>query len=175
MTQNKKSSDAEIQNVLNTVNSGFETSGKQVGVLAGLFRQLCNIMSVRAFAWASLMEMYLSNPANGIPQNSKDRATARGNLTKELLREHMSWKVFLKAVRFLGAIRAEFTIKIWVTPTKVHEATVTIVERMPWERIKQHEEAQRNIEENHSGLNVPLFDDNQRRVLRRKPRNSQTE
>ena len=55
MTQNKKSSDAEIQNVLNTVNSGFETSGKQVGVLAGLFRQLCNVMSVRAFAWASLM------------------------------------------------------------------------------------------------------------------------
>jgi len=157
------------QQVLTIVNNGFETSDKPVGVLAGLFRRLCMVMSVKAFYWSSLMEMFLGNPANGIDQNAKARATARGNLNKELLREQMSWNVFLKALRFLGAIRVEFTVKIWVTPTKVHEATVTILERVPLEQIKKQEQTQENMEDNQQGISIPMFDENQRRiVLRRK-------
>lgn len=61
--------------------------------------------------WSQLMDDYLSDSRNSIPQNIRERSSARGNLQKELLNNKgMSWRVFCKALRFLGVVRFELTI-----------------------------------------------------------------
>lgn len=81
------------------------------GVLSRLFRQILADNNVGAYAWNNLMERYLNDDRNGIPKNGKDRSSARGNLGKELSRPAMTWKVFRKALQFLGARRIKFTVE----------------------------------------------------------------
>ena len=58
------------------------------------------------------MESYLNNPTNRVPRSSKGRSSARGNLSKEILKSNMTWKNFEKAIKFLNPIKAEFSIKL---------------------------------------------------------------
>lgn len=83
------------------------------GVLTHLFRQILFQMNITPFAWDKKMKDYLHNPSNRIPQNSKDKSSARGNLNKELRRDKMSWNVFMKALRFLGPIKIHFEVHLF--------------------------------------------------------------
>jgi hypothetical protein len=59
------------------------------------------------------MEDFLSDSRNSIPQNMKERSSARGNLQKEITgNKGMSWKVFCKALRFLGIIKFDIIINV---------------------------------------------------------------
>lgn len=142
------------QKILAAVNNGFKGAPAPVGVLAKLFRKIVDDLGIRAFIWAQLMDNYLNNPANGIAQNSKDRSTARGNLNKELYRERMSWKVFLKAIRFFGVLRADFTVKLYHSETHITEHTVVMYERVP----KRRNPDLYKLPEDHHGLDRPILD-----------------
>ena len=72
------------------------------GALAFLFRKILFDRNITPIGWARMMNRFLDDPRNGIPPNGKDRSSARGNLNKELRRPRMTWKVFEKAMRFLG-------------------------------------------------------------------------
>lgn len=78
--------------------------------------------------WSKWMESYLDDPRNGIKNNTKDRASARGNLTKEILKDKMTWKVFCKALRFINVIKFRITIEPqWANGTTTSfSATVNI-------------------------------------------------
>lgn len=131
----EEESDNSIQ-MITAVNNNFVRAPAPKGVLAKLFRKLCVALDLGAFGWQQLMQQYLDNPANGVKNNPKDRATARGNLNKELIRETLSWKVFLKAVRFFGAVRADFTVRLELPSGKVVKSTVTMVDRIPVHKKK---------------------------------------
>ena len=144
--------------MINAVNKNFVDSPPAQGVLAKLFRKIVADLDIGAFGWSQLMQAYLDNRANGIAQNAKDRSTARGNLNKELNRGQLSWKVFLKAIRFFGAVRADFTVKLWFANKKVTEHTVTMFDRVPVKRGKDPYEPS----EDRVGLSKPLFDDDKK-------------
>lgn len=61
-------------------------------------------------AWDRLMNQYINDARNCVPRNKKDQSSARGNLQKELLKPEMTWKVFLKGIRFLGITSFEINI-----------------------------------------------------------------
>lgn len=97
------------------------------GVLARLFRQILFDVNVNIYKWDSLMVKYLNNPINGVPQNGKDRSSARGNLNKELRRPSMTWKVFRKGLRFLNPKGIRFEVHLeWDSKKKtVHSVTLS--------------------------------------------------
>lgn len=132
----EEESDNSIQ-MITAVNNNFVRAPAPKGVLAKLFRKLCVALDLGAFGWQQLMQQYLDNPANGVKNNPKDRATARGNLNKELIRETLSWKVFLKAIRFFGAVRADFTVRLELPNGKVVKSTVTMIDRVPVKSKRQ--------------------------------------
>lgn len=139
--------------MLEAVNNNFVKAPPAKGALAILFRTLCREMNLGAFGWSQLMHQYLHNPANGIKNTPKDKATARGNLNKELFRDRLTWKVFMKAIRFFNPIRAEFTVRLRLQSGEKIEATVTMMDRTP----KKREVNPSVIPEDQRGLEKPDF------------------
>lgn len=101
---------------------------KAKGILARLFRQILEDADINYYRWDMLMEQYLDNPRNRVPTNTKERSSARGNLNKELRRESMTWKVFDKALRFLGPTKVRFEVHLtWRSKkTTVHGINVQL-------------------------------------------------
>jgi hypothetical protein len=81
------------------------------GVLSRLFRQMLLDLNIGPSRFGSLLQEYILDPRNGVPNNKKDQTSMRGNLTKEFSRPQMTWKVFCKALRFLQIKKIEFVIK----------------------------------------------------------------
>jgi hypothetical protein len=86
--------------------------GGSDSILADLFHRIMLGIGINSHRFDRLMESYLNDPRNAIPQNIKDRSSARGNLRKELLKSAMSWKVFCKGLRFLNIRRFHINIKL---------------------------------------------------------------
>lgn len=97
------------------------------GILAALFRRILSQIGMNGMRWSALMNDYLRDPQNGIPDNSRDQTSSRGNLMKELAKDTMTWLVFLKALRFLQAIEVEFIVRIrWKVTKRVTEHSATL-------------------------------------------------
>lgn len=60
--------------------------------------------------YEQLMVNFVKDPRNCIPDSKKLQSSARGNLQKELLNSGMSWKVFIKGMRFLGLVGIDIQI-----------------------------------------------------------------
>jgi hypothetical protein len=94
------------------------------GILAALARRILGELGVSVPRWQNLMADFVTDARNGVPANQKDRTSMRGNLTKEFSRETMTWKVFIKFLRFLQAVRIVLVLRItWATGrTSEHES-----------------------------------------------------
>lgn len=102
------------------------------GVLASIFKEMALSANLQDLGtWNAMMTRFIDDPINAIPTGKKARSSARGNLTKELTKNHLSWNVFCnKAMRFLDLIGFKITITAYrrgknntVTET-VHERTI---------------------------------------------------
>lgn len=86
--------------------------------------------------WDHLMELFLADSRNSIPQNEKDRHSARGNLQKEIVTNaNMSWKVFCKALRLINVVKFDFVIvaKFDGEPDEyVFKESVVLGKRIPY-------------------------------------------
>ena len=105
--------------------------------LAHLFRtilkdKLCNVESPILY-WENRMDRYLNDETNGIPNNTKDRSSAKGNINKALQFKTMSWKTFKTGLKFLGARSIKFTVSIeWekdknIQPDTLHNVKIPVV------------------------------------------------
>lgn len=81
-------------------------------VLSALFRKIIYQTGIGTARFNQLMEQFLSDKRNLIPQNIKERSSARGNLRKELLKSTMTWKVFCKGLSFLNITKFEISIRL---------------------------------------------------------------
>ena len=83
------------------------------GILAFLLRKLFKFYKLSGAdgLWMELTQAYVMDPANGIAQNKKARTSARGNIAKELAADSISWKVFIKGLRFLQLKKVEVIVK----------------------------------------------------------------
>lgn len=58
------------------------------------------------------MLAWLDDPRNGIPNNGAMRSSERGNLIKEMTKPNMTWKVFMKCIRFLRPLNIKLSFEL---------------------------------------------------------------
>lgn len=104
-TPNSYNSDKEVAKEI--------ASGGADSILAILFRDILTVCRLDHGKLSWLMERFLSDRRNGIPQNVKDRASARGNIRKEIFGESISWKVLFKALRFINVSKFQVTLTLY--------------------------------------------------------------
>jgi len=98
------------------------------GVLSRLWRQILLDLGIGPERFGIILQDHVTNPLNGIPNNKKDQISYRSNLTKELAKPQMTWKVFMKALRFLNILKVEITLTAYHANTKVteHKAKINL-------------------------------------------------
>nr|DAT15825.1 MAG TPA: hypothetical protein [Caudoviricetes sp.] len=80
--------------------------------LSRMFRTMLNDLEIGSKKFTNLTNKYLDNPHNGVKSDRTSRNNNRGNLMKELSNPNMSWNVFMKSIRFLGAYKFAFIMRI---------------------------------------------------------------
>ncbi len=141
--------------MMEAVNNDFMNAPPARGALAILFRSLWREIGAGAFGWSQLMMAYLNNPAHGVKSTPKARATARGNLNKELFRGKLSWNVFMKAIRFLNPVKATFTVTLEFSAGKTVQSSVVVMARQNKKAVDPTV-----VPEDQRGLEKPDFDAN---------------
>lgn len=112
----------ELNQVLSSKTKRAEEA---TGTLSKLFRQIMCDQNFSVNTWNRNMLRYLKDPRNRIPQNSRDMSSARGNLSKELLKRSMTWGVFEKAIRFFNPCRVRLTLEFeWRTGLKTEYSAI---------------------------------------------------
>lgn len=103
-------------------------TGGVTSVLSALYQQILSDLNINASGISRLMEFHLTNRKNGVPQNLKERASARGNLWKELSKVTMTWKVFCRGLRFLNIPKFHIQITLFhsVGNPTIHSLTVSL-------------------------------------------------
>lgn len=92
----------QVMRLLGQLDKGVSGAHGAGGVLSRLWQQQLKDLGINIQRWNDLMYKFVTDPRNNYPNNKRDQQSARGNLTKEFARPEMTWKVFMKAQRFLG-------------------------------------------------------------------------
>lgn len=101
------------QNDLTTTLSKKDKGASEVrSVLARLTRTILKDLNITPAKFIVLMKGYLANPINGIAQNTKDRSSAQGNLTKAIVRDQLTWKTFEKLLILLKVVGFRITVEL---------------------------------------------------------------
>jgi len=90
------------------------------GVLAIMFRQIRDVITSRSgsgsdrgsvYVFRQMINDYINDPRNGIPANKSDQSTQRNNITGQLEKPEMSWRIFCRGLRVLDLIGFEIVIR----------------------------------------------------------------
>lgn len=95
-------------------------------VLAKVFRRFLIEGRVNKLRWADYMDSFVKLASRGMLDMRADMISVRGNTTKILSKPEFTWKVFLKAMKFLQTKRLVITITRtdWVGNTTVVEEVI---------------------------------------------------
>lgn len=101
------------------------------GILSRLFITMLYNLGISVQRWGQLMADFVTDPRNGVSDNRRDQTSARGNLHKEFSKRQMTWKVFIKALRFLRFVRADFIVIAYDAEGKetIHKTTIHLNSR----------------------------------------------
>lgn len=83
------------------------------GVLSRFWRQILLDLNITGSEFTTLLHNHIINPINRVVDNRKAQISYRGNLTKELAKPQMTWKVFMKALRFLNIVNIDITLNAY--------------------------------------------------------------
>ena len=81
----------------------------EAGILHRLFVMILMKSRIDHVKLAELLVLYSRDMQDKLPQGT-DKNSAKGNLVKELGKKSMSWKVFLKGLRFLRVVKFKITL-----------------------------------------------------------------
>lgn len=96
------------------------------GLLARLYRQILLERGVTVEVAHRLMTAWVNDPKNRVPKTTRGASSERGNLIKELSRETMSWKVFVKGMKFLRVPRITFIVRCHNTEKTYTEHGISV-------------------------------------------------
>ncbi len=104
-------------------------TGSVANVLSALFKNIRDLVTARSiggdrgssYAFGKLLNDYISDPRNGVPDNRNARSSTRNNLAKELEKSTMSWKLFCKGMRVLNFVKFKITITTYSQNGQVSE------------------------------------------------------
>lgn len=68
------------------------------GFLSRMFIQICADLRIKPMRWGKLMSDYVADPRN---HTDKSQESLRGNMTKQLTGSRMTWRNFIRALRWL--------------------------------------------------------------------------
>ncbi len=85
------------------------SSSNSDSILASFFRDIRRGISFQTYA--RNIEMYLNTRVD-LMHRIKERSSARGNLKKELDRDTMTWKVFLRGLEIIGARKLKIQLTL---------------------------------------------------------------
>lgn len=85
------------------------SSSNSDSILASFFRDIRRGISFQTYA--RNIEMYLNTRVD-LVHRIKERSSARGNLKKELDRDTMTWKVFLRGLEIIGARKLKIQLTL---------------------------------------------------------------
>lgn len=85
--------------------------GRVKDALAGLFRTVLADLEVTPMEWERRVNKYL-DVVEKENQSGSSRSTLKGNITKELSKDEIAWKVFCKTFMVLGMDRVVFEIEL---------------------------------------------------------------
>lgn len=100
-------------------------SGSPDSTLASMFRLILSNYGIGNDRFNAILERYIIR-AN-IPRNIKEISSVRGNLKKELTKTAMSWRVFIKGLKFLGVERFDLVIRLYDKQGKSYDHVRSIV------------------------------------------------
>lgn len=131
--------------------------------LAAIFRRLLVDRGIVEHPhWSIAVHKFLLDPRNAIRDNKKDRALAKGNLQKELLSPDMTFKKWLKGLRFLDFEKIKITVEGTLPDGKVLVAdnTFSLGKKIiiPDEKLKMLENERESKKNSISSNEVPEFD-----------------
>lgn len=99
-------------------------------VIKALFSKIVNDLGITQTTWKRLMEVYLKDPLNHIPNNREAHVQERSALTKNYVSNHfMTWVMLCKALRFIRIKRFRISL------TLVH-STNTTTEHGMWVNLR---------------------------------------
>ncbi len=84
-------------------------SGTSDSVLSSLFRTILLDLGISAMRFDQMLERYM---IKAMISSSKEVASERGNIKKELLKPQMSWRVFIKGLVFLQIKRFDISVTL---------------------------------------------------------------
>ena len=102
-------------------------SGSVDSILASLYQKVLFDLGINTTRFNHLMEKFLVDTRNSIPQNIREKSSARGNLRKELLKTVMTWKVFCKGLRFLHISKFKLIVQLHHVNGKITEHSKQVV------------------------------------------------
>lgn len=80
--------------------------------LSRLFQRILTDEGIDIPKWEALLDQYVSNPTNGIPQSKAKTNEAINAIQRELLHPRMSWNVFRKGINLLNPQRTDYILKM---------------------------------------------------------------
>jgi len=133
-------SNDNLTRLLTDQDKGITKTHGSNGVLSRLWRQMLKDMNIGPSKFGALLQSYILDPRNRVPNNRKDQISTRGNLTKEFARPQMTWKVFCKALRFLNINKIKFVIEAYHANGQVslHSTMVNFGTNIPMEIGSDH-------------------------------------
>lgn len=101
----------KIMELLTLPDRGANEPDGPNGILARLFRIILWQLNITPMRFGKYMNDYIHDKRNRIKDTRSAHTSARGNLMKELGKPEMTFKVFMKGLRFIKVVRIEFIIK----------------------------------------------------------------
>lgn len=91
------------------------------GLLAKFYHDICASLGINfrrgdgqnSMTLNILIDRWLNDPANCIPQNNRDRQISRTNIVKEITAKEMSWKTFIKGFKFINVPKFDLTVTLY--------------------------------------------------------------
>lgn len=156
-----------MERLLNDPDKGVDKTYGANGVLSSFWRTILRNLNITGPRFSSLLQDYIMDSRHGVPNNRMDQTSMRGNLTKEFAKPQLTWKVFMKALRFLQIYKIDLTIKTYhMKPFRVgdklisetyHTKTVLLGDR---NQLKQFTEALEQDETKEAVEHIEYLDDN---------------
>jgi len=101
-------------------------------ILSNLFLEVAHVKGVTPDDYNAWMETYLSTPSNfegnRVPDNVKDRSNIRSNLLKDLTAKTMTFRVFIKSIKFLQIPKIKISVDVYHANDEIthHERTLDL-------------------------------------------------
>lgn len=102
----------EMEKILTSPDKGISATRGIGGILARLWRQILDDLQVKPNKFELLLSDFINSAKRGVPEHRISRHFTRGNLRRELEQPTMTFKVFIKGMKFLKVVRIRFVVEL---------------------------------------------------------------